>query len=77
MKQAFSIDGHDLVPKPSGKEFRICVDYRKLNASTIPDRYSLPHIHDFASGLQSARIFSKIDLTKTYHQILVAMEGMP
>ncbi|CAE1275399.1 unnamed protein product [Acanthosepion pharaonis] len=48
-----------LVPKPGGEEFRICVDYRKLNASTVPDKYPVPHIHDFASGLMGARIFSK------------------
>ena len=66
-----------LVPKPGGKEFRVCVDYRKLNASTIPDRYPVPHIHDFASGRQGSRIFSKIDLTKAYHQIRVAPEDIP
>ena len=52
-----------LVPKPGGKKFQICVDYRKLNASTIPDRYPASQIHDFTSRLQSSSIFSKIDLT--------------
>ena len=52
-----------LVPKPGSTDFRICVDYRRLNASTIPDRYPVPHIHDFAFGLQGATIFSKIDLS--------------
>ena len=31
-----------LVPKPDSKEFRICIHYRMLNASTIPDRYPVP-----------------------------------
>lgn len=66
-----------LVPKPGVKEYRICVDYGKLNASTVPDRYPVLHIHDFASGLQGTRIFSKTDLTKAYHQIPVAPENIP
>ena len=66
-----------LVPKPGGKEFQICVDYKKLNASTIPDRYPVPHIHNFASRLQGTRIFSKIDLTNAYHQISVSPEDIP
>ena len=63
-----------LVPKPGSKEFRICVDYRQLNASTVPDRYPVPHIHDFALGLQDTTIFSKIDLTQAFHQLPVAPE---
>ncbi|CAE1271070.1 unnamed protein product [Acanthosepion pharaonis] len=55
----------------------ICVDYQKLNASTVPNRYHVPHIHDFASGLQGARIFSKIDLTKAYYQVPVTPEDIP
>ena len=66
-----------LVPKLDSREFRICVDYRKLNASSVPDRYPIPHMHDFALGLQGATIFSKIDLTKAYHQIPVAPEDIP
>lgn len=66
-----------LVPKPGSTDFRICVDYRRLNATTIPDRYPVPHIHDFASGLQGTRVFSKIDLTKAYHQIPISPEDIP
>ena len=55
---------------------RICVDYRKLNASTIPNQYPVSYIHDFTSGLQGIRIFKKIDLTKAYHQISVAPEDI-
>ena len=66
-----------LVPKPGGKEFRICVDYRKLNSSTILDRYTGSHIHDFASRLQGSRIFSKMDLIEAYYQIPVPSEDIP
>ncbi|GFU85652.1 transposon Ty3-I Gag-Pol polyprotein [Trichonephila clavipes] len=37
--------------KKSDGSWRICGDFRRLNSVTIPDRYPLPHIHDFVSGL--------------------------
>lgn len=64
-----------LVHKPGSTDYRNCMDYRKINASTIPDRYPVPHIHDFTSRLQGTCIFSKIDLTEAYHQIPVAPEN--
>ena len=59
-----------LVPKASGG-WRSCRDYRRLNAATLPDRYSIPHTQDFSARLAGATIFSKIDLIRGYHQVPV------
>ncbi|XP_039304381.1 uncharacterized protein K02A2.6-like [Solenopsis invicta] len=64
-----------MVPK-SENVWRLCGDYRALNSATIPDRYPLPHIQDFTSGLYGKNIFSKIDLVKAYYQVPVAKEDI-
>jgi cleavage and polyadenylation specificity factor subunit 1 len=59
-----------LVPKKDNG-WRPCGDYRALNARTIPDRYPVPHIHDYSHQLSGCRFYSKIDLVRAYNQISV------
>lgn len=65
-----------LVPKKDGR-LRACGDYRRLNAQSIPDRYTVPHVRDFTIHLSGAKIFSTIDLERAYYQVPVAPEDIP
>ena len=56
--------------KKSG-DWHPCIDYRALNNVTKPDCYPNPHIQDFTATLQGSTTFSKIDLVRAYHQLLV------
>ena len=61
--------------KPNGG-WRVCGDYRRLNAMTTDDRYPVRSIADFTAELHGKTIFSKVDLMKGYHQIPVAQEDI-
>ena len=66
-----------MVPKQTTGNWKPCGDYRSLNYATVPDRYPIPHIHDFTATLHGNTVFSKIDLVRAHHEIQVALENVP
>src|SRR5262249_23865823 len=55
----------------------MCIDYRKLNQVTVKNKYPLSRIDDLFDQLQSAKVFSKIDLRSGYHQLRIKEEDIP
>ncbi|GFT71354.1 hypothetical protein TNCV_2526441 [Trichonephila clavipes] len=59
-----------LVPKSNGT-VRLCIDYRKLNTITIPDKYPLPLMEVLLHDAKSTAFMSTLDLKSGYHQVEV------
>ncbi|GFS83858.1 hypothetical protein TNCV_2363031 [Trichonephila clavipes] len=59
-----------LIPKPNN-QFRLCIDYRKLNEVTVPDTYSLPRMDDLLQEKKTYYIHLHIDLKSGYYQVNV------
>lgn len=59
-----------VVPKKNG-DLRVCGDYRRLNAVTLPDRYPVPRLKDFTYLLHGKKIFTTLDLNRAYQQLPV------
>ena len=57
--------------------WRICGDYRDLNAQTKADAEPLPLPEEILDQLQGSCIFSKLDLLKGFNQIPVAVDSRP
>lgn len=51
------------------QKWRLVVDYRKINAITVPDKFPIPNIDDIIDKMGRAMYFTTLDLAKGFHQI--------
>lgn len=63
-----------LMRKKKDGNWRLCGDYRQLNKMTIPDKYPVPNIQDFAHQLHGCTKFTTLDLERAYFNIQMAPE---
>ena len=62
----------DLDPKPGTKpRKRLIVNYQALDKVTNKFHHPMPLVEDLLNRLNSAKIFSKIDLISAYHQLRI------
>ena len=59
-----------VVPKKEKGKWRLVVDYRQLNEATLPDAHPLPLIENMLENQSKHKIFTILDLSKGFHQIL-------
>ena len=58
-----------LVWEEAKQRYRLCIDYRALNARTAPMRGAMPHVEDVWSRLDGCTVFSVYDLPESFHQL--------
>ena len=58
------------IPKKNG-ELKMCVDYKKINAVTVKNKYPLPLMADMRTRFRDARYFTILDLKNAFNLIRI------
>jgi len=66
-----------VVPKKQPGEWRMVVDYRRLNEMTRHDSYNLPLISEVLQKQAKKTIFTVLDMKRGFHQLPLAAESRP
>ena len=66
-----------LFDKKKDMTLRLCIDYWLLNRVMIKNQYPLPRIDDLFDQFRGARVYFKINLHTSYHQLRVKETDIP
>ncbi|CAN6720969.1 unnamed protein product [Malus baccata var. baccata] len=66
---------NELVPTRIQTGWRVCIDYRKLNATTRKDHFPLPFIDQMLERLAGHSFYCFLDGYSGYNQIVIAPDG--
>ena len=67
-------ENNELVPTKVKTKWRVCIDYRKLNAATRNDHFPLPFIDQMLERLAGHEYYCFLDGYSGYNQIPIALE---
>ena len=67
-------DKNELVPTKVQFGWRVCIDYRKLNAATRKDHFSLPFMDQMLERLAGYSYYCFLDGYSGYIQVSIALE---
>jgi len=65
-----------LLVKKKNSEYHMCVDFKKLNAIIIMDKYPMSLIEEQIDRLGGSRYFTRLDLASGYYQVPVTADSV-
>ena len=72
IKESFSEWSTPIVmAKKANSSYRLCLDFRKLNAVSKKNAYPIPYMSDILKQQKASKYISTIDLSSTFNQILL------
>ncbi|XP_030838443.1 uncharacterized protein K02A2.6-like [Strongylocentrotus purpuratus] len=57
-----------VIARRKNGDLRLCVDLRAVNKAIIPDKYPLPTMNELSASFHGAKVFSKLDMRRSYLQ---------
>ena len=67
-------ENNELIPTRVTSGWRVCIDYRKLNASTRKDHFPLPFVDQMLKRVAGHEFYCFLDGYSGYNQIEIALE---
>jgi len=63
--------------RKSDSTLRLCIDFRRANAATVPDPFAIPRVEDLLDRVGPSKYLTKLDMTRGYWQMLLEEKSVP